>query len=349
MKNDLCLEKLNREELINFYFQLKISTMTKQNIDQLISLIDQHNFHDFIIDEASPLLKIKKDFFKFFLEKYFQLSESVDQQFQRLEKMKNNLVSHFQIYESKIKILLIGSFGNGVINNNASDLDVIFILPQLLEDQIYHELQCLESLNQIGFHYSKNLCYFQDIEKIFQSGKGLSRLYGLNEEGITFDCRLIGQKDAEKVTKLHPNRINRLKSVSSYPDRRCGLSSESKYFLSPTNYVTNFTFDNGKIYKGFFVEEFLISQEIYGNSGTIIDDVWLAVVKAFLYHNGFLKKVSDKYLIFIQVDLFDLFFKTLYYSKPENYSRKRYKELKEKFWQTVKKISNRYGIEFFIC
>jgi hypothetical protein len=325
---------LNTQQLVNFYFKLKIEVMATKNFEELINLVTKYSF---VVNTNKTLPKAKKELFSLFLRKNFNVSSTIEQQLEKLTEMKNNLYAHFAFHKSRISALLVGSFSNGVINNNCSDLDAILILPKLPIREIEHEIYCLKFLEKNGFFYS-DLCYFEDVKKIFETGKGMSRLYGLTGDGVGFDCFLLGEKDATNVTKIFPNKIERLREVPSRPDKRCGLSGNIRFYDRPIGYITNYAIEEGEIFKGFFLEEFLIAQEIYGDSKKIIDDVWLAVVKAFLYSNGYIKKRDGKYLIFLELDVIDKFIKTLYYSERKNYSYQRCREIELKFWQSAKEL-----------
>ncbi len=303
-----------------------------------------------ILENFSSFGDVKKVILNHFVSKNFPESLTIKEHFEKLQNIESKLIEHLTHEESKSVFFLFGSYANGVIKSKYSDLDFLVILPHLKEEnEINDEIQKLKSVKKLGFIFSNELCSIEDCRPIMQKGDGLARLYGITSNGVEIEFHLIGEKDAQLMTKITPNKIERIRPVQAKKEKRTSLTGKIANLPKNETDVKNYFIDeNGEVYGGFFPDATLTSNMVYDNKQELgkkhYQNVWFGVVKAFLYNNKYAQKNNKgEYLIDVSDSLiFEKFLNTFFYKQKDYYSQEKYEFYQKMFFLTIGEISKKY-------
>jgi len=289
----------------------------------------------------------KKDVLRAYLESRFPISKSKLEHHEKLDMQVSKLVDHFARYGSQLGLLVFGSYARGVINGVFSDLDFIIVGSENVNDA-----EALANLSEAGIMVSEELSPVSDLLPIFESGRGLGRIYAMNSDGIEIEFHVLGKKDALQVHSITPGYIKRIREVPPKLEKRSTYDGHFEYVPKPADRVYHRFSEQGRVYRGFFPDVLTLGINVYDPSGTLAEVqelAWRENVKYFLYQNKCFQKLGHRKVdIVLPENAFDSFIQTYYTHEELVLTPERYKQLRDFFYTTVNLIASRYGMQMII-
>ncbi len=281
-------------------------------------------------------------------------SKSAPEQREKQESNIKKLTEYLNRKKSKSVLFVGGSFGaTDKTKSSQSDLDLFFALPKLEDDKsIDDEALIFKYLNDIGFIIVDKEKSIEGLIQALKSGRGLARLSGMTKDGVELDFHCIGIDDLNDMDKLTPGWIERIVKTDDYFESRISFFGNEKVLPKLGDKLFNYFNSDGEVFKGFYPDNFSTGAKLIydptGDGERIYNNIWRAIVKAFLFHNNAYKKdISGKTRgIDINHASFESFLNTLYYKSPDNYSDERLKYLKDKYNKTLEEITKRYNLTY---
>ncbi len=325
-------------------FNVRTAIWGAEDIDSLIDICDQFNISS--PNEPEINQKIKKQIFNSYFEQNFPTSQDIKEHETKLNNSLNELIKHFTFNQSNSIFITFGSFANGKISSPHSDIDFIVILPKMkTDDEVNEEIYKIESLKERGFVFSEELGPFENLKPILKTGKGLTRLYSMTEEGLETEYHLIGIDDAHSLN-LRRKSIERVAPTSPKVEIRISFTGERKGLIKPTNCVQNFVEEDGEMYKGFFTDNVATGDIIYDKNlvgEKIREKLWMTILKRFIYFNCAYDK-RNRIINFEKIN-FEKFLNTLYHFKKEDYSPQRLAELERHYYLHLSRLASSHNLK----
>lgn len=347
------VEGVTVQSVENFYkFKNKIKVVTDKN-----ALIPICREEGIVINEQNhdtSLTELRKKILNAYLNIHFskEASKSLLEQREKQELNIKKLTKHLSNRNSKSALWIGGSFGaTDKTKSPQSDLDLFFALPKCGDDKfIDEESSIFRDLNDIGFLIVNINKSIKGLVHVLRTGRGLARLSGMTKDGVELDFHCVGIDDVKDMDKLKPGWIERVPKTEDYFESRISFVGNHKVLPKLGDKLFNYFNSDGEMFKGFYPDNFSAGAKIFydptGDGEIISNNLWRAIVKAFLFHNNAYKKdVSGKILgIDKNTASFEGFLKTLHYQFPKDYSEKRLEYLKEKYSQTLEEIMNKFHL-----
>ncbi|OGK66424.1 hypothetical protein A2313_04130 [Candidatus Roizmanbacteria bacterium RIFOXYB2_FULL_41_10] len=281
----------------------------------------------------------KKAILLAYLERHFPHSANNGEHFLKMKAQAETLHRHFAEITTDTCIYLFGSYSIGTINGTHSDLDLIAGLGSNPND-----LVAFEQLERAGVIYSPELSCLDRMQSIVESGHGLARVYGVSEQGVEVEFHVLGRHDLAAIHKLKPGFVTRVVPVPPKEETRISFTGAIMNLPKDSTTVNHYLSNQGEYYRGFFPDAMIMSTLVLDSKGKgqeALDNVWFASVKAYLYHNGYLKKTSQGIVIDIQRANFDEFLCTVMPQKRA-FTPERYQTMSRSYHQALNEIVNRY-------
>lgn len=277
------------------------------------------------------------------------ISPDVETHKEKLNRFAGKIRNFFQENGSNSTLLALGSYGRGKINSQFSDIDFLMVVPPDPK-----EADIFKRFSEIGLFCSPELGPISNIETMIDQGHGLARLYGFTDEGIEIEFHVIAESDAKQMHRLHPGSIERVQPVAEKNELRPTVKGLRDYFPKPGDKVDNYRVmrnADGEIedvMTGFFTGSMMDALPIYDNpekgeddftSKELIENLYYALVKAYLYHNNGYEKENGKVVgINPRVATLENFFSINYVSSFADIAPNRVREFNRLFKNALAQI-----------
>ena len=341
------------DQSVENFYKFKSRLKVVKDKDALIQICKEEGI--VISDQGNDisLTVLRKKILNNYLAMHFlkESSKSVPEQREKQESNIKKLNEYLSNKNSKSILWVGGSFGTDKTKSNQSDLDLFFALPKLDDDKaIDEESSIFKHLNDIGFIIIDKDKSIEGLVQVLKSGRGLARLSGMTKDCVELDFHCIGIDDLNDMDKLMPGWIERIVKTEDYFESRISFIGNHKVLPKLGDRLFNYLNSDGEMFKGFYPDNFSagakLSYDPTGDGERISDNLWRAIVKAFLFHNHAYKKDASGKIQSIDKNSasFEGFLKTLHYQSPNNYSESRLEYLKEKYNQVLEEIMERFHL-----
>jgi len=346
------------QSIENFYkFKNKIKVVTDK--DALIPICREEGI---VIDDQNHdmnLTEIRKKILNTYLSIHFskEASKSLSEQREKQESNIKKLTNYLDSKNSKSILWVGGSLGStDKTKSTQSDLDLFFALPRCEDDaSVDEESSIFRNLNDIGFIIINKDKSIEGFMRVLKTGRGLARLSGMTKDGVELDFHCVGIDDIKDMDKLKPGWIERVPKTEDYFESRISFIGNHKVLPKLGDRLFNYFDSDGEMFKGFYPDNFSAGAKLFydpsGDGEKISNNLWRAIVKAFLFHNNAYKKDASGRIQSIDKNSapFEGFLKTLHYQSSDEYSEDRLKYLKEKYNQTLEELMNKisFNLKFY--
>ncbi len=335
------------------FYEFKSKLRTSNDEDSLVQVCTEEGIT--LDDQAqdASLTEFRKTILNRYLDLHFskESSKSIAEQREKQELNIKKLTEYLGRKNSKSLLWVGGSFGTGKTKSNQSDLDLFFALPKLADaDAISEEASIFENLNDIGFIIVEKQESIDGVVQALKSGRGLARLSGMTKDCVELDFHCIGIDDLKDMDKLSPGGIERIRKTEDYFESRISFKGNHKVLPKLGAKLFNYLDSDNEMFKGFYPDNFSagarLSYDPKGEGEKISDNLWRAIVKAYIFHNhGYTKDATGKVRGIDRDHVsFEGFLKTLHYQSGEEYSEERLKYLKDKYNQTLEDIRDKFHL-----
>jgi len=347
------VEGITAQSVEDFYkFKNKIKVVKDK--DAIIQIFKEEGI---AIDDQSRdmgLTELRKRILNNYLSIHFpkDSSKSVSEQREKQKLDIEKLTKYLGSKNSKSMLWVGGSFrATDKTKSTQSDLDLFFALPKCGDDEsVNEESSIFRNLNDIGFIFIDKDKSIEGLMQVLKSGRGLARLSGMTKDGVELDFHCVGIDDLNDMDKLRPGWIERKPKNKDYFESRISFLGNHKVLPKLGDRLFNYFNSDGEMFKGFYPDNFSAGAKLFydptGDGERISNNLWRAIVKAFLFHNhAYAKDASGKVQSIDKNNAsFEGFLKTLHYQFPSDYNESRLKYLKDKYDQTLKEIMDKFHL-----
>ncbi|MBP6060783.1 MAG: hypothetical protein KA515_02165 [Candidatus Pacebacteria bacterium] len=337
----------------NFYkFKNKIKVITDKAL--LIQLCKEEGI---VIDEQNhdiSLTELRKKILNNYLSIHFskESSKTIPEQREKQESNMRQLTAYLAGKKSKSIVWIGGSLGSTEkTKSTQSDLDLFFALPRLEDEKsVGEESSIFKNLPNIGFIIINKDKSIAGIMQVLKTGRGLARISGMTRDGVELDFHCVGIDDLHDMDKLRPGWIERVPRSDDYFESRISFQGNHKVLPKLGDRLFNYLDSDGEMFKGFYPDNFSAGAKIFydptGDGEKISDNLWKAIVKAFLFHNNAYQRDASGKIQSIDRNhaSFEDFLKTLHYQFPTDYNEGRLEYLKNKYAQVLKEIMEKFHL-----
>lgn len=347
------VESVTVQSVENFY-KFKNRIKAAKDKDSLIQICKEEGI---VIDDQKHDInhtEFRKKILNSYLDIHFkkESSKSALEQREKQELNIKKLTEYLRNKKSKSVLWVGGSFGaTDKTKSNQSDLDLFFGLPRLGDDKsIDEESSIFKYLDDIDFVIIEKTESINGLVQVLKSGRGLARLSGMAKDGVELDFHCIGIDDLNDMDKLMPGWIERIRKTEDYLESRISFLGNHKVLPKLGDKLFNYLNSGNEMFKGFYPDNFSAGAKLFydpkGDGEKISNNLWRAIVKAFIFHNNAYKKDASGKIRGISKDsaFFEGFLKTLHYQFPNEYSESRLKYLQDKYNQTLEEIMERFNL-----
>lgn len=278
-------------------------------------------------------LSTKKEIISAWLEKYFPCRPSLEERQLELNKELVCLQQQLEVTKAQSAVLVFGSAAKGIINSPYSDLDLFVVVDRNLD-----EPERLAQVIKRQFVVANSLAPLSDIIPLSQNGTGLARAYTVSHQGVESEFHFFGELDALKIHLLKPGSVKRIRPVPAKMEKLSNFQAGVIELSKPEDRVWHYLRHAGQVYRGFFPEAIITGQIVYDPKGLmkqVLQNLWLANIKAYLYHNGFYRKNGRVVFSPEQVN-FEGFMITLGFGQGNQFSDLVEDELRNRFNDSLK-------------
>lgn len=279
-------------------------------------------------------------------------SKSVSEQREKQEANIKKLTAYLKNKNSRSMLWIGGSFGSTEkTKSTQSDLDLFFALPKLEDAKsVDEESSIFRNLHDIDFVIIDKDKSIEGLVQVLKSGRGLARISGMTKDGVELDFHCVGIDDLHDMDKLKPGWIERVPKTEDYFESRISFTGNHKVLPKLGERLFNYLDSDGEMFKGFYPDNFSAGAKLFydpiGDGEKISNNLWRAIVKAFLFHNNAYKRDASGRITSVDKNnaSFEGFLKTLHYQFPNDYRESRLKYLKDKYSQILEEIMTKFHL-----
>jgi hypothetical protein len=342
------------DQSVENFYKFKSRLKVVKDKDAIIQIFKEEGIA--VDDQSSDmgLTELRKRILNNYLSIHFskESSKSVLQQREKQELNIRKLTEYLSNKNSRSILWVGGSFGTTDKTKSAqSDLDLFFALPKCGDDKsVDEESSIFGSLNDIGFVIIEKDKALAGLVQTLKTGRGLARLSGMTKDGVELDFHCVGVDDLNNMDKLTPGWIERMIKTEDYFESRISFTGNHKVLPKLGDRLFNYFDSDGEMFKGFYPDNFSAGAKLFydptGDGERISNNLWRAIVKAFLFHNNaYTKDASGKVRgIDRNSASFEGFLRTLHYQFPNDYSNGRLKYLKDKYNRILEEIMEKFHL-----
>jgi len=270
-------------------------------------------------------------------------SGSVEARRQAIDDATRGLEVALEEHQIGSSFMLFGSAALGNVNQPFSDLDMLAIVkPE------QSEFNRIRRMLQENFVISEAMAPATDIAELTVNPQGLARVYAVTRTGVEAEFHMLGQQDAQSLHTLSPGYIRRVRPVAPKPERLSGFAGGSVSVLKPSDRVPNYYRQEGRYFRGFFPEAILFGRILHdpdGKMGVVLQNIWEANLKAFLYHNNLIHS-NGRLTVDRSTFGFEDFLRTCSSIEDQQISPEFYSVIENRFTTSLENLRARLGLWF---
>ena len=234
--------------------------------------------------------------------KFVQYAQTLEGHKGNIKRLLSRLENHLHVSNPEFSVATIGALATGNQLRDRSDIDLLIALPCGMNET--NSLSAL--LTDLGFAYAPEEGDMHAVQQLLTQRSGYTRLCGIlgDDSGEVFtDIFLLAEADLRAQRMARSGNARRI--VPSVPKVESYIGFESPYdkrsLRKPPDVVPNYYRTSDSSYYIGFIPPLILAADIYhdpfGMVGEVQGQIWEAVTKAHLYHNGGYEKRGEKWQI----------------------------------------------------